>query len=124
MDPVDQLQRVVEEAQRMIASVRPHERARPTPCQGWDVNALVNHMIGACARYATVLQEASPGGGSGLPEEGFDQASTYAGVSQAAMREWRGPERPGETARLRSTGPRPAGAWRANRVTPDTPHRG
>jgi uncharacterized protein (TIGR03086 family) len=107
MDPVEHLQRVVDEAHRMIGSIRPHERARSTPCQGWDVTALINHMIGVCARYTAALQEATPGGGSGVPEVEVDLPTAYATISAAVLREWRAPGALDKTITL-AIGPIPA----------------
>jgi uncharacterized protein (TIGR03086 family) len=90
MDPVEQLEGVVEEAHRMIGSVRPYERAKKTPCQGWDVSALAYHMIGTCASFTAALQEAA-GSGQSTPDVGFDLAAAYAEISDAVMQEWRAP---------------------------------
>lgn len=101
MDPIEQLQRVIEEAQRMIGSVRPYERSRKTPCQGWDVSALIYHMIGTCASFTAALQETS-GGGDSTPDVGFDLAVSYAEITAAVMKEWRVPGALDRTVTLRA----------------------
>jgi|SRR5581483_2176603 len=106
MDPIEQLQSVVDEAQRMIGSVRPYERSRRTPCSGWDVSALIYHMIGTCASFTAALQEAS-GGGDSTPDVGFDLAASYREITDAVMKEWRAPGVLERTITLR-LGPVPA----------------
>jgi uncharacterized protein (TIGR03086 family) len=41
-----------------LGLVRPHQWAAPTPCAGWDVQALVNHVVGANRRYTMLLHGA------------------------------------------------------------------
>ncbi len=106
MDPVESLQSVIEEAQRMIGSVRPYERARKTPCKGWDVSGLIYHMIGTCASFTAALQEAS-GGGDSTPDLQFDLAASYAEITGAVMKEWRAPGALDKTIKLQF-GPVPA----------------
>src|SRR4051794_16930403 len=45
MSVVDQLQQATDGAATMIAALRPEELALPTPNEGWDVRAMLNHMI-------------------------------------------------------------------------------
>ena len=92
MDVVQSCQQVVDEARRMIGSVRPLERSRRTPCSGWDVNALVYHMIGTCASFTSWLQEAASGNSTNPPEPDFDLARAYVQVTDLMMREWRAPD--------------------------------
>ena len=109
MDEIEHLQRILNEARRMIGSIQPFQRNRPTPCQGWDVTALIYHMIGVCARYTAALQEATPGGGSGVPEPEVDLPTSYATLADAVMREWRAPGALDKTITL-AIGPMPASA--------------
>src|SRR4051794_39741866 len=45
MDVVDHLQQATDGAASMIATLRPDELALPTLNEGWDVRAMLNHMI-------------------------------------------------------------------------------
>lgn len=38
---------------------RPTDWTRPTPCDAWDVRALVNHVVGANRRYTMLLHGAT-----------------------------------------------------------------
>jgi uncharacterized protein (TIGR03086 family) len=91
MDPVPALQRVIEEARRMIGSVRPYERNRATPCAGWDVTALTYHMIGICARFTAAMQEATPGRSGSIPDPNLDLALAYREITDTMLQEWGAP---------------------------------
>jgi uncharacterized protein (TIGR03086 family) len=38
-----------------LTLVRPRQWTAPTPCAAWDVQALVNHVVGANRRYTMLL---------------------------------------------------------------------
>jgi uncharacterized protein (TIGR03086 family) len=42
-----------------LGLVRPHQWPAPTPCAAWDVQALVNHVVGANRRYTMLLHGAT-----------------------------------------------------------------
>jgi len=44
-DPIALLSRALDQAGVIIAKVSPDQAALPTPCQSWDVRALVNHIV-------------------------------------------------------------------------------
>ena len=46
MDPVVLFERAALSAAEMVEQARPDQRAEPTPCAGWDVDALIAHMAG------------------------------------------------------------------------------
>jgi uncharacterized protein (TIGR03086 family) len=46
MDPVVLFERAASDAASMVARVRPEQRDAPTPCNEWDVETLVTHMVG------------------------------------------------------------------------------
>jgi uncharacterized protein (TIGR03086 family) len=49
------------EADRVIGAIRLDELGRPTPCAGWDVRALLNHLVNGNVRFkAIVAGEAVP----------------------------------------------------------------
>jgi uncharacterized protein (TIGR03086 family) len=45
--------------ERRLWLVRPDDWTRRTPCDAWDVRALVNHVVGANRRYTMLLDGAS-----------------------------------------------------------------
>ncbi|WP_426502498.1 TIGR03086 family metal-binding protein [Dactylosporangium sp. McL0621] len=58
---IDHLTRAFASTRAVLATVRPEDLDRPTPCASWDVRALINHFIGS-ARWAgaTIGGEAAP----------------------------------------------------------------
>lgn len=40
---------------RLLAGIRPEQWSAPTPCSGWDVRALVAHVVQGSARFAVAL---------------------------------------------------------------------
>lgn len=55
------LQRSLEQAAVVLGSIGPEDLGRPTPCEGWDVRTLANHMLGSVRTFVTMLQGSPPG---------------------------------------------------------------
>jgi uncharacterized protein (TIGR03086 family) len=55
MDPVVLFERSAMNAASMVEQVRPEQRAQPTPCTDWDVDALITHMSGGTAYLSGAL---------------------------------------------------------------------
>ncbi|MCC6177599.1 MAG: TIGR03086 family protein [Chloroflexi bacterium] len=85
LDPIRDTQRVLDDARAAIAALQPDDLARPTPCEAWDVRALVNHMIGVVSHFGNAFDGApSPTASQmrGAPTDsedlaGSDPASAY-----------------------------------------------
>jgi uncharacterized protein (TIGR03086 family) len=108
MDSVEACQRAVDQAQAMIASVRPEQLSAATPCPDWQVRELIDHMIGVCSTFGAALAAAAgadPASASGsAPGErdraGDDPAAAYAAAAAAMMEQWRAPGALERTVRL------------------------
>jgi uncharacterized protein (TIGR03086 family) len=92
MSRIDDCQRALDGARAMIASVRPDELATATPCEGWDVRALLNHMIGVCQQFASMLRGETLDPSFGNADlAGDDPAGAYGRAADDLMAEWRAP---------------------------------
>ena len=57
MNEVQLLQRVVDETSRVIDHVSEAEMANPSPCEGWDVRDVVNHITGGATMFALSVEQ-------------------------------------------------------------------
>ncbi len=103
MDNIFVLHRVAVAGLRSVVTrVTPADLARPTPCTGWDLRALLEHMAGQDRGFAAAVRAA--GNGSEVTAAAFaphplgpsPTADVAAGLDQvvAAFAEASGLERP------------------------------
>lgn len=57
---VDDLARVLDEYDRMVAGIETDQWDAPTPCTEWNVRALVDHVINGNLMFAGALREDEP----------------------------------------------------------------
>jgi uncharacterized protein (TIGR03086 family) len=61
MAAADTLEQAFASTRKVLANVQDDQLGDPTPCQTWDVRALVNHIIGGANWFATSTENgASP----------------------------------------------------------------
>jgi uncharacterized protein (TIGR03086 family) len=78
------IERAFADTRAVVANVKADQLTDSTPCQSWDVRALLNHMIGGAYYFATSVNEgkAPPFGDTDLT--GGDFVATYdEGIRQA-----------------------------------------
>jgi uncharacterized protein (TIGR03086 family) len=56
MDPISVLGKAVDQTGRIVAGVRADQLSDPTPCDEWDVRALLNHTIGIVEMFDDAVQ--------------------------------------------------------------------
>jgi uncharacterized protein (TIGR03086 family) len=81
-------QRAVARASAVVETVTTADLGRPTPCDQWDVRALVEHMIWMCDVFAQGLGGQEPPA-EPVPLGPDDPASRYAEASGVALERWR-----------------------------------
>lgn len=101
--------RAAASVQALLDGLSPDQLGRPTPCEAWDVRALVNHLIAGFSRFTDVLRGAPPPKAAAMgSEQAGDQLGADPGAAfRAAVAEFRAAvEQPGVADR---TYPSPVG---------------
>jgi uncharacterized protein (TIGR03086 family) len=100
MDLIESLEQTFAHAGGVIAGVRPEQHGSRTPCEEWDVRALLDHMVGVVAGLGSAAAGEKP--------EPFvlaeDPAAQFDEAAAAALRAWR---TPGVLDRVVDAGPGP-----------------
>jgi len=52
MDQITLFLRAIDQTGRIVAGVKPDQLGLPTPCQEWDLRALLNHTVGAAQMFS------------------------------------------------------------------------
>jgi uncharacterized protein (TIGR03083 family) len=68
MDLAALYQRSIDGFEARVAQVRPDQWTSPTPCPGWDVRALVNHVVGEQRWAVRLLGGAAAGDARDRPD--------------------------------------------------------
>lgn len=91
MDVIELERRAAEGMAAILATTTVDDYRRPTPCEGWDVEALIVHIVAGTVKYAKL----AAGGdfSRGVPEvEPFtDAVATYTETSANLLHAWRQP---------------------------------
>lgn len=62
--------RALDDTRTVLTAARPADLARPTPCAGWDLRALLGHVFGQNHGFAAAV-EAATAGTSDVPRSAF-----------------------------------------------------
>jgi uncharacterized protein (TIGR03086 family) len=86
----------------LIAGTSPDQLSRPTPCAGWDVRALLNHVLGGMERFAAMAAGQSVDWSAEIPDDlGPDLAARFRAGRTALEAAYR--EHPENIERVRPT---------------------
>ncbi len=103
MDTVATVERVLNEAHTMIASLSAADLAKPTPCTSWNASALIEHMTGVVTNFGTAFSggpltpPAAPGGAGATSA---DLAASYRQAVNALLQAVRAPGALDKTVKL------------------------
>ncbi|MDQ1709342.1 MAG: hypothetical protein QOG49_727 [Frankiaceae bacterium] len=78
------------EVQRLVDGVRPDQLGLPTPCEDWDVQTLLGHLVAGNERFAAAAAGASLMGMGDTIAPDADRAA-YAESARAVIEAWRVP---------------------------------
>lgn len=93
-DQIQNCQRALSAASAMIDSLSPADLDKPTPCEGWNVRDLLDHMIGVVQNFNAAFGGAplTPATGQNVAGlAGDDPAATYRKSADALMAALRQP---------------------------------
>jgi uncharacterized protein (TIGR03086 family) len=60
MDPVEALEATYAAARPVVAAVKPDDMDRPTPCEEWDVRAVLSHLVTVIDTFPVMLADGEP----------------------------------------------------------------
>jgi uncharacterized protein (TIGR03086 family) len=91
MELVDALDQTFDHAYKVIGSVRPEQYGDPTPCEEWNVQQLLTHVVGV----TTVMGETAAAGKADRRADSVtlsdDPAAQFRAAADAALAGWRKP---------------------------------
>jgi uncharacterized protein (TIGR03086 family) len=90
-DLVDRIEAVLGATGRLVAGVGADQWGAPTPCAGWDVRTLVNHLVGGLRIYTAELSGTDAGQEHEDDWLGTDPAGAYRGAARDVLAAWRSP---------------------------------
>jgi len=90
MDIFGRLDAAAKATSAVVRDVRADQLGRPTPCSEWNVQALMNHLIGSCRRFVARAEDRAPGAlepaNPASCEETIEQLTTGVNAAAAAWR--------------------------------------
>lgn len=94
MNVVELHERALDQAGTIVAGGGTDQLTTPTPCAGWDVRALLEHLVGGNWRSVAVA-EGKPveRGSAARGSVGDDPAGAYRASAEALKQAWRAPGR-------------------------------
>ena len=88
---VDALEAALATTGTLVAGITPSQWSAPTPCPGWDVRALTNHLVGGLRIFAAQLTDTDAGGEHEDDWLGDCPAEAYSAAATAVLAAWRMP---------------------------------
>jgi uncharacterized protein (TIGR03086 family) len=90
-DPIEQLDRAIAQTGRVVHGVRPDQLDLRTPCDEWDVRALLVHTVGVIERVTAAVTGVAPD----PIDESSDLAAIVTAYDRAAAESARAWQEPG-----------------------------
>jgi uncharacterized protein (TIGR03086 family) len=90
-DVVDRLAAALSSTGTVVAGIPAIRWNDPTPCPGWDVRTLTNHLVGGLRIFTAQLTGTDPGGEHEDDWLHDAPAAAYAAAAAAVLAAWRTP---------------------------------
>jgi len=59
MDTVAVMTKVIDETRRVVDGIEPEQLSNPSPCEGWTVRDVLNHVTGGATMFALCVRDGS-----------------------------------------------------------------
>jgi uncharacterized protein (TIGR03086 family) len=89
MDEIELLSSVMDKTGDVIAAVTDDQRSRPTPCPEYDVQTLVNHIVGWVRVFDAGAHGRSVEGDPAKYQVGSDPAGEFRAAADSIVDSWR-----------------------------------
>ena len=108
-DQIGLLARALAETSRFVGNVRAEQYGVATPCPGWGVRTLLNHLLAGNAYFTARVRGEQPDMSVWAADHlgDGDPAALYDVSAKTALDAWRAPGAVDQTATLPSGGPGP-----------------
>jgi uncharacterized protein (TIGR03086 family) len=83
------LRRALDQAGGLIAEITPAQRSLPTPCEDWDVAALVGHVVGGLDNFTASARGEQPDWSAPRPRLDDDWQAAFRTRADALLESWR-----------------------------------
>lgn len=90
MDKIGMLERTYAHTAHLLEGLPAGALRASTPCSGWDVHQLIDHMLGIIETFTALASGQEPTPSAGLV--GPDAAAAFATATSANLAAWREPE--------------------------------
>lgn len=84
---IDRLTQAIDQAEAAISGIRPDQATLPTPCQSWDVRALVNHLVHDLQQFTAMASGARYAKDDSDVIDG-DWLGAYRGAAATLLETW------------------------------------
>jgi uncharacterized protein (TIGR03086 family) len=88
---IDDLALALAATGRLVAAIDPRRWTAPTPCEGWDVRTVLNHVVGGMRLYTAELTGTDAGGEHEDDWLGEDPVAAYRDAAARVLAAWRSP---------------------------------
>lgn len=82
------LSRALDQAGDVLANVHPEQLSQPTPCQDWDVERLVRHLVATPGKFAAMLRGEQPDWSDDPPVPDHEWASLFRVAADDLIHLW------------------------------------
>lgn len=87
-EPLDLLRRALDQTGGLIAAITPEQRSAPTPCEDWDVAALVGHVVNGLDNFTATARGEKPDWAAGRPPLEDDWTAAFRSRAATLLDAW------------------------------------